>query len=170
MNKQLILKLMALEAGGTGESKNASLQLEKLLKKHNVTRDFFKSEQRTVRRFSYKGKYEHDLLVAVLYWVLGMLGDEIKPFGRRGQKGVFCELNDFEFARAKHAYSTWIKALNDELEVTFLAFLAKNRIFSPLPTNCDSKTDLEKILKVQRRSEQMQRVQVDKALSQAVSK
>lgn len=161
MNKVLMLKLLALEEFGVaGERENAKKALDRLLLKHNITRDFFKSEERTVRKFSYMDK----LIVAVLYWVLDSLGDEIKPFSRKGQRGIFCKLNDFEFTRAKNAYSTWKKALKEELELTFVAFLAKNRIFSSLSNVSEPKTDFRRIAKIQARSEQIQRVQVDKAL------
>ena len=132
MNKtELLKKLKALsedKRGNENERKRAEEQLNRLLIKYNIDPESINTEKLVRRNLWFKDEWENRLLHQVVYKICGNR-NMYKQNGKRNW--IWCEMTDAEFIQFEMEYPTYKAAMKKEMDVFYLAFIQKNRIFPP---------------------------------------
>lgn len=160
-------KLYALAKRGVGGEKvNAEVKLEAALRKLGLSlQDLFDEQQRERRTFYLKDKWERRVLIQVIAKVVGDV-----PFYRTvaSSKHRYAELTDLEYAEVSLLFDIYKKALQEEIEHTFVAFIHRNDLFGerdPDEDEGDCSMSPEEIEKLCLRMSSMDRVKVRKQLA-----
>ena len=128
---ELLKKLKALSEdtrGNENERKRAEEQLNRLLIKYNIDPQSINTENLVRRDLYYKNELEKKLLHQVVYKICG----DRQMYVQRGKRNwIWCEMTDAEFLQFEMEYPTYKNAMNKELDIFYLAFIQKNRIFPP---------------------------------------
>ena len=128
---ELLKKLKALSKdtrGNENERKRAEEQLNKLLIKYNIDPQSINTENLVRRDLYYKNELEKKLLHQVVYKICG----DRTMYVQRGKRNwIWCEMTDAEFLQFEIEYPVYKNAMNKELDIFYLAFIQKNRIFPP---------------------------------------
>ena len=133
-------KLLALAEGGVGgEKTNAQGILDKLLKKHNLTISDISDEAIDTYWFKYKGKLERRLLNQVIGSV-NKNADRWRSSEKREQIGA--DVTKHQMLKIGLKFNCYKKALNNEIDLLFSAFIHTNKIFPP---SCESNDDDDEI-------------------------
>lgn len=128
---ELLKKLKALSEdtrGNENERKRAEEQLNRLLIKYNIDPQSINTEKLVRRDLYYKNDLEKKLLHQVVYKICG---DRPMYMSRRKRNWIWCEMTDAEFLQFEMEYPVYKNAMNKELDIFYLAFIQKNRIFPP---------------------------------------
>lgn len=132
MNKEeLLKKLKALsedERGNENERKRAEERLNKLLIKYNIDPESINTEKLVRRDLYYKDEMESKLLHQVIYKICG---DRQIYRQMRKRNWIWCDMTDAEFIQFEMEYPAYKAAWHKELDIFYLAFVQKNRIFPP---------------------------------------
>lgn len=128
---ELLKKLKALSEdtrGNENERKRAEEQLNRLLIKYNIDPQSINTENLVRRDLYYKNELEKKLLHQVVYKICG----DRQMYVQRGKRNwIWCEMTDAEFLQFEMEYPAYKNAMNKELDIFYLAFIQKNRIFPP---------------------------------------
>ena len=128
---ELLKKLKALSEdtrGNENERKRAEEQLNRLLIKYNIDPQSINTENLVRRDLYYKNELEKKLLHQVVYKICG----DRTMYVQRGKRNwIWCEMTDAEFLQFEMEYPVYKNAMNKELDIFYLAFIQKNRIFPP---------------------------------------
>ena len=155
-------KLKAIKAlaeqGAPGERENAQRLLETLAKKYGVSLETLHDEEKALCWFRYSQKIEERLLSQVIFAVTGERASGCRGAvsGRmRKELGVRC--TPAEKIEIETNYHFFRRALDEEFDAFYIAFIHKNGIF---PSNCDAKdidekTDAEELRKLKKASMMM---------------
>lgn len=166
--KQRLYKLLELATRGAGgERENAESRLDALLEKHGVKKeDFIETESTQEFFFTFKNKFEKRLFLQIS----SSLGIE-HALSYRGTKQLSVECTVAQNAELQIKYSVYRKALQDEFEMTFEAFIHSQEIYSPSAMGDDSTDNAalsteeqERVNQVASRSMMMDRINVHPAL------
>lgn len=161
-------KLMALARTGVGGEKvNADNFLVKLLDKHNLTLTDIVDSAKTMHFFSYRNAMQRRLLGQVIYSVCGSSIEVFKSRSKRSSLRV--EVTRLEQIEIEILYGAYKAALKVEIELLVEAFIHKNGIFASAdgvqePRQLSAK-EMERMEKVLRMMEGLDKVQVRKALA-----
>lgn len=132
MNKEeLLKKLKALSEdtrGNENERKIAEEQLNKLLIKYNIDPQSINTDNLVRRDLYYKDEIESKLIHQVIYKICGER-DVYRQIRKRNW--IWVEMTDAEFIEFEMEYPIYKQALHKELDIFYLAFIQKNRIFPP---------------------------------------
>ena len=132
MNKEeLLKKLKALSEdtrGNENERKRAEERLNELLIKYNIDPESINTEKLVRRDLYYKDEMESNLLHQVIYKICG--NRQIYRQTRK-RNWIWCDMTDAEFIQFEMEYPTYKAAWHKELDIFYLAFIQKNRIFPP---------------------------------------
>lgn len=132
MNKEeLLKKLKALSEdtrGNENERKIAEEQLNRLLIKYNIDPESINTEKLVRRDLYYKDEMESNLLHQVIYKICG---DRQIYRQMRKRNWIWCDMTDAEFIQFEMEYPTYKAAWHKELDIFYLAFVQKNKIFPP---------------------------------------
>ena len=126
---ELLSKIKKLaEAGFYSEQTNASEILERLKKKYGITDADIAEDVETIIWIRYKTKLEQRLIWQVAYMVLGNVsaynkGCRTKMVGIKASKTKCIEIEEM--------CDFYIRAMNEDLQMFYDAFLVKNQIFPP---------------------------------------
>ena len=128
---ELLKKLKALatdERGNENERKRAEEQLNRLLIKYNIDPQSINTENLVRRDLYFKNEWEDKLLHQVIYKICGDR-TVYKQYHKRNW--IWCEMTDAEFLQFEMEYPVYKAAMNKEMDIFYLAFIQKNRIFPP---------------------------------------
>lgn len=146
--KNRIRKIHALASGGIdGEKANAEDMLDKLLRKYGFDiNDILDDKQRTFYEFGYKTKRECELLIHV-YMKIRPEIETCQHYPRN--RKVKLELSRSEYVEVKIMWNAYKKELQEQLEITFLAFLKSQNLLTGCKKSQESQKKLspEKIRK-----------------------
>lgn len=165
-------KILALaERGEQGEARNARLKLENELKKHGLTIEDLRSEQKTPRVFPYKTKDEMTLFFQILISVCGRNSEETKgaQYDSKGKR-LFATLTDLQYLEILNMWEFHRKQFNKEkkrlMRDCLSAYINKHDIFDPNaePSKRDE-IDWERIARVMRLANGMEDIHYRKSLS-----
>jgi hypothetical protein len=128
---QRIRAVQALaERGVAGEQENAAAMFERLLKRYELTETDIAAQERRLAWFSCKTELEKRLLIQIIYSVTGDApsGGVSSKSGRKVKKmGIECTAA--ERMEIEISFEFFSRALNEELERFYHAFINKNDIF-----------------------------------------
>lgn len=128
---------MALADGGVGgEKDNAQRMLDSLLKKHGLTLSDISDEVVETYWFKYKGKLERRLLGQIISTVANG-AERWTCRAKRETLGV--DTTKHQMLEIGLMFGIYKKALNDDIEILFSAFVHTNKLFPP----SDEKESLE---------------------------
>ena len=125
------------EKGSPGERDNAAALLTALTKKHGITDADLEGAEISIHWIRYKTIYERKLLFQLSYMHLGS-GHASGCVGRssgRKRKEVGIKCTPAQFIEIEADYQFYRKALEEELDVFYSAFIQKNKLFPP-PALC----------------------------------
>lgn len=132
MNKQDILKKLKSLAednrGNENERRQAEERLNELIEKYNIDPKSIDTDILVRRDLYFKTELEQKLLHQVVYKICG---DRQMYISSRKRNWIWCEMTDAEFLQFEMEYPTYKNAMNKELDIFYLAFINKNRIFPP---------------------------------------
>lgn len=127
----LAKKLSALaEKGVGGEKINAQEMLQKIMKKHGITREDIEGEKRNKYWFT-------DVNERLFHQIIGVVNRKIQGYGKFPQEDVeqhglpgnyMIECTVFEYIQIEGMYSVYEKLYNQELEVFYYAFCKANNL------------------------------------------
>lgn len=126
---ELLSKIKKLaEAGFYGEQTNAAEILERLKKKYGITDADIAEDVEEIIWIRYKTELEKRLIWQVTYMVLGHVigyskGCRTKTVGIKASKAKCIEIEEM--------CNFYIRAMNEDLQMFYDAFLVKNQIFPP---------------------------------------
>lgn len=128
---ELLKKLKALatdDRGNENERRQAEERLNELIKKYDIDPKSIDTDILVRRNLYYKTELESNLLHQVVYKICGN-----RPMYKQRNKRnwIWCEMTDAEFLQFEMEYPTYKNAMNKELDIFYLAFINKNRIFPP---------------------------------------
>lgn len=128
---ELLKKLKALatdDRGNENERRQAEEQLNRLLIKYNIDPQSINTENLVRRDLYYKDEIESKLIHQVIYKICG----ERNVYRQlRKRNWIWVEMTDAEFIEFEMEYPIYKQALHKELDIFYLAFVNKNRIFPP---------------------------------------
>jgi len=159
-------KLLALaERGEQGEAENARRLLEAELRKHGLTFDDIREENKRTRMFKYNSNEERTLLIQVLVNYLGSKSDAFnKSTYNKYKKQVYIDIsNMYDFFKAQFR-----KERKRLLQDMIKAFVQKHRIFDSTPQECqedDREIDWEELQRIFALSSTMEDVTFRKQLT-----
>lgn len=143
--KDKLRKLLELSRQGVGgEKDNAQSVLDKLLTKHGLALDDLDPDVAPVEscEFRFDDKWEHDLLIQVVYSVLQTLTITYREEHKNSKK--YCiKATKAQKLEIDLAYGLYREAFKKEQERLFVAFIHKNRLFGPDAEKDDSDTKTE---------------------------
>lgn len=164
--KQRLYKLVALaERGASGERENAEARLDKLLAKHGIDKsEFLETENVLDYDFSYSSAMEKRLLIQI---IASFGFDSYTPY--RSVKKLCIECTRAQGAEIGLQFDVYRKALKEEIEMTYDAFIHAQNIF---PENdgddeerpARTKEEVARALKMLRRADGMDKVHVTKGI------
>ncbi|WP_422459163.1 hypothetical protein [Endozoicomonas sp. ALB115] len=165
--------LLALaQRGQDGEKDTAQRMLDKMLEANGLTYADLGQEVREWEVFNFGGKKILKRLLNQI--VVSVIGRERGCYTDRARKNsVLAEVTIAEKIEIELKYSLYKKALENELEETFLAFIHRHHIF-----NCDqsepeeelqmSEEELEKMQRLAKKIMTIQHVDVRQALPESI--
>lgn len=136
------------ERGTENERRIASQKLSILLKKYDLSLADIIDGKKEVHWFSYRTKYEKQLLHQIHYKVTSW--DDDSYYQAKGQTKIGYELTPLEAAEMGRFFEHWKVKLSEEFEVCYEAFIQANKIFGEGdPGGEDGATlDLKKLRRV----------------------
>ena len=167
-------KLLALaERGEQGEAENARRLLEAELRKHGLTFDDIREENKRTRMFKYNSNEERTLLIQILVNYLGSKSDAFnKSTYNKYKKQVYIDLTDMEYIDISNMYDFFKAQFRKErkrlLQDMIKAFVQKHRIFDSTPQECqedDREIDWEELKRIFALSSTMEDVTFRKQLT-----
>ena len=167
-------KLLALaERGEQGEAENARRRLEAELRKHGLTFDDIREENKRTRMFKYNSNDERTLLIQVLVNYLGSKSDAFnKSTYNKYKKQVYIDLTDMEYIDISNMYDFFKAQFRKErkrlLQDMIKAFVQKHRIFDSTSQGCqedDREIDWEELKRIFALSSTMEDVTFRKQLT-----
>jgi len=134
------------EKGSAGERDNAAALLTTLMKKHGITDADLEGAEVSVHWIRYKTIYERKLLFQLSYMHLGSghASGCVGAYSGRKRKEVGIKCTPAQFIEIEADYQFYRKALEEELDVFYSAFIQKNELF-PLPDLSRDGDDVEPI-------------------------
>ena len=156
------LKALA-DQGIGGEKENAQKLLDALMHKHNISPGELGEDVLVMEKYRYKNTYERDLLVSVIGKVL-----DTDAFSyRQLSKAYLLEVTREHDIEIRLFYDIYRAKINEELRITFSAFIIKNRIFSETsmaePSTSSGELS-ERSLKIMERMGNIDKVDVNKQI------
>ena len=127
-------KIKALaEKGFRGEQVNAAVLLSDLMEKHGITEADLEGTQVSTYWIRYKTIYERKLIFQLSYMHLGSghASGCVGAYSGRKRKEVGIDCTPAQFIEIETDYQFYRKALEEELEVFYSAFIQKNDLFPP---------------------------------------
>lgn len=126
--KHRLYKLLELSTRGVGgERENAESRLESLLKKHGIKKeDFIETENVQEFFFTFINKYEKRLFIQI---AVSMQVENIYEYRRSRRLSVQCTVA--QHAEIQLKYSVYRRALQNEIDMTYEAFIHSQRIYEP---------------------------------------
>ncbi|MGJ8677208.1 MAG: hypothetical protein ACSHX0_06805 [Akkermansiaceae bacterium] len=168
MNKKLeskLKKLLSLARHGTrGEAVNAGEMLEGLMLKHNITLEEIEGEKIEEVWFRYKSiKFHSGLMNQILYKV-GNGRDSFK--GRYHPNQFLMEVTAAERMEVEMSYEIYSKALDDEMSLTYDAFIQAQGIFpeSPADESTQKPLSLKELVRLETAMSRIEKVSIRKSL------
>lgn len=147
--KHRLYKLLELSTRGVGgERENAESRLESLLKKHGIKKeDFIKTEDVNKFFFTFTNKYEKKLFIQI---AVSVQVENIYEY--RGSK-LSVECTVAQHAEIQIKYSVYRKALQNEFDMMYEAFVHSQKIYKPsVESDEEEKEDAELSHQDQRRT------------------
>ena len=165
-------KILALpERGEQGEAINARIKLENELRKHGLTIEDLRSENKTYRIFPYKNKDEMTLFFQVLISVCGRKSEETGDSRYNSKKKqIYVNLTDLQYIEILNMWEFHRKQLNKEkkrlLRDLIEAYVNKHDIFDPNaePSQKDD-IDWERIARIMKLANGMEDIHYRKSLN-----
>lgn len=136
---ELLSKIKKLaEAGFYGEQTNAAEILERLKKKYGITDADIAEDVEEIIWIRYKTELEQRLIWQVTYMILGHVigyskGRRTKTVGIKASKAKCIEIEEM--------CNFYIRAMNEDLQMFYDAFLVKNQIFPPKSITTEKATN-----------------------------
>lgn len=167
-------KLLALaERGEQGEAENARRLLEAELRKHGLTFDDIREENKRTRMFKYNSNEERTLLIQVLVNYLGSKSDAFnKSTYNKYKKQVYIDLTDMEYIDISNMYDFFKAQFRKEqkrlLHDMIQAFVQKHRLFDSTPSerpDDDREIDWDELKRILALSSTMEDVTFRKQLT-----
>lgn len=170
--KEKLRKIYALSVHGAteGERAAASARLAELLIKHDMVLADILDEEKELVWFKYKTTMQRRLLAQIA----GKVANDAKLPGytsgsRRNQLAF--ELTRVHAVEIRYLFDCYDKALSEEIEMTYTAFVYRQRIFARLtPEEIEKRRaevtveDREELTKIEQRMASIDHVAVRKAL------
>ena len=143
MDKKLerrLHKLIALaERGVDGEKETAERMLNSLLEKHGLTIDDLGGELREFHWFKYgRGPFSKDLMSQV---VRSVAHDGSAYTNQMRPRTIGGELTQAEAVEVELKFAAYKRALGDELDLFFQAFIHKHKLYSREISSSDGDDD-----------------------------
>lgn len=135
--KKRLYKLLELSKRGIGgERENAESRLEALLKRQGIKKeDFLEKEDVQEFFFTFNNKFEKRLFIQIAFSVQAE-----KVYSYPGSKRLSVQCTVAQHAEIKIKYSVYRRALEDEFDLTFEAFVHSQRIYKPSVENDNEET------------------------------
>lgn len=156
MNKRIetIKKLRRMAQQGTENERAIALKkMDALIRKYGINESEIDEDVMKEYGFSYKDKYEKQILIQVMAMVAGDREIHIYNYkhGKGSRSQLFAECTSEEAIQMEIAYEFYLDAWNEDVETFMNAFIQTNRIF---PNKRRSKNEeepsLEELEKIQR--------------------
>lgn len=121
------------EKGSAGERDNAAALLTTLMKKHGISDADLEGAEVSIHWIRYKTIYERKLLFQISYMHLGSghASGCVGAYSGRKRKEVGIKCTPAQFIEIEADYQFYRKALEEELDVFYSAFIQKNELFPP---------------------------------------
>ena len=143
------------EKGSDGERDNAAALLAALMQKYGITEADLENAQISTHWIRYKTVYERKLLFQLSYMHLGK-GHASGCVGRytgRRRKEVGINCTPAQYIEIVADYQFYRKALEEEMDIFYSAFIQKNELFPPTDLagrqDDSGPVDIDVILKMQ---------------------
>lgn len=166
-------KLLALAEGGVGGEKvNAQRMLESMLEKHDMSVEDISDDLIETYWFKYKGKLEKRLLYQIINSV-SKNADLWKHRKRRETTGA--DVTKTQMLEIELKFECYKKALNDDIDSLFTAFIHTNKIY-PLSDEVDDEDESElqtpeekaRLFKIAQMMQGMDKVEILKSIESAI--
>lgn len=126
------LKALADKSSFEGERHTAQLQLDKVMKKYNITKE--ELEENRLERIEFKVPRNKQKLMSHI--IMSVVGLERWLAKHRRKSVVYSEVTKAEEAEIRAKFNFFTRAFDDELELFYDAFIIKNNI---VPKDFDPK-------------------------------
>lgn len=114
--------------GNENERLVAEKQLDILMKKYGITEEDLGTLDKKRRNIYFKSEWELKLIHQTLYMLFG----DISIYKNSKKRNwLWVELTDAEYIEWDMTYSAYKGSFQKELDIFYLAFINKNRIFPP---------------------------------------
>lgn len=136
-------KILALARRGVdGEKATAEAMLSRLMSKYGVTLAELEGGDapREIRLFHFANDLERRLLIQCAGRVLNVQGVPYRT-GKRWRSKIGFNLTAVEYAELDLSFGIWREALAKHVDLAFVAFVNRNRIFPDAPTDVDEDRD-----------------------------
>ena len=145
---EIIKKLKAIAddtRGNDNERMSAQKQLEKLMKKYNLTDEDLEKEEQFYYPLYFREEWEHKLICQTLYKLV-----PDRPIYKESNKRnwLYTYLTNAEKIEFEMYYNAYKNSFKKEFDLFYYAFLSKNRIFPDKPV--EESTDEDKPSKYSR--------------------
>lgn len=155
--KRKLKALLEMSRRGTEhEAEIAKKKLKDLLEKHNLELNDFDTEEAEITWFSFKTKYEKQLLFQTIFRVTNQPVSTY--YSEKGKRQVGYKLTKIDAIEVGRLYSHWKSELKKEFQRTYEAFIRLNNIYGD-STSCDTsemtKQELRELAEVMRRMSAM---------------
>ena len=146
--KGLLKKIKTLaEKGFSGEREAAKSKLSALMDKYGITFDDLMDQECIDEKYHYRTRFEKKLLLLLAVMITD---GRVKDYSRqRGGMIIKLRMTKAEHLEVAMLFNVYRKALKDELELFFSAFIQRHRIFPSSPTSDVRKSltseDIERI-------------------------
>jgi hypothetical protein len=120
-------KVLALaERGSEGEKKSATTMLERLMKKHNLTK-----EQLTLTEKQYKFKSLDPMKRRIIIQVIDSF--DLPCYSLKGDKRryLYTDCHEVTYLEVTAKINFYLKAWRDKVEIFMDAFISKNELWRP---------------------------------------
>lgn len=172
--ERLIEKLMKTKAlaerGVGGERENAERILAAMLQKYGISLDDLESEEETTHWLTFKTDLERRLLhqLAYKYCGSGHAYGCVGKYTNRPRKKVGIDCTNAIYIEIEADFDMYRRALEEDLEIFYSAFIAKNNIYPPPELagdlDDDGDVDYERQMKVAAMAKGIERRTRNKAL------
>lgn len=164
-------KLLELSKRGVGgEKENATILLNKLMKKYHITEEELNTKKKEWYKFQVKNEWETKLLFQIIYALYGYNSDI--SYSRKSKKTYYIELTAEQKIETEYAFSIYKNDFYTEMESFLTAFIYKNDLFpEDAPTNKNpGNYDYDKAFRIQSYMSGIKRSNVKKAIGTEVNK
>lgn len=161
--KKRLYQLAELATRGVGgEKENAETRLARLLKKHGIKMaDFFETDCEQEFFFTYSTKFE-ELLFIQIAASIGIV--DVWEYQGTRKLSVNCSVSNH--AELSLKYGVYKRALKDEMDMTFHAFIHTQKLYSPSNDLQDEKEESPQI----RSAEELRRLRLIAARSSVMDR